>query len=131
MIIIILILNMTTVSNKRKLTIDFNDLIDVIYDKIDSKQLQEFLEELIDSNKTDKLNIIISNLSQILPSIGSTMEEFEDNVRNGTIVHIINDMTNSFNNKLTEGDIEKEISDKIKKVTNTIDTVIVSKKRKI
>ena len=122
-------------TGKRKLTINFEDILDTIYDKIDSYQLQEFLDELIDDTKTDNKKIVefektLTSVAQIIPGIGLTFEEFEDNVRDGTIVEIIQCVTNIFRKGLTSGDFEKHISETINNVDNIIKEQVMPKKRK-
>ncbi len=121
---------------KRKLTVDFSDILDTIYDKIDSHELQEFLEEYIDNAKSDNkkmkhLEKMIQQAATIFPGIGHSFEEFEDNVRNGNIVEIICLVTNIFRKGLTSEEFENKITNVIKTTDSFIKETIVSKKRKI
>lgn len=133
-------------SNKRKLSIDFSNLLDTIYDKIDSNQLQEYLEEMLDeinnadnTNNTDNLGdlddftqaeYIMSTLSMI-PGIGPSHEDVEDNIRNGNVVELVELVTNIFRKTLTSGQFEDQINSIIKKTTIAIEEEIVPKKRKL
>lgn len=126
-------------TNKRKLTIDFTNLIDKIYDKIDSNQLQEYLNEYLDrikinDNDSEEFFKDIESFTSGYPDLknfmGSNFEEFEDNVRNGKFVKVIELLTNLFRKSLTSGFIEKEIQKFVDVATNNIDTEIVTKKRK-
>lgn len=123
-------------SNKRKFTIDFTELLDVIYDKIDSHQLQEYLNEMLDDLKSsdDKIHEFektLRNISSIIPGIGNTFEEFEDNVRNGNIVDMIELATNVFRKGLTSGQFENTVSDTVKNISDYIEKEIIPKKRKM
>ena len=123
-------------SNKRKFTIDFTELLDVIYDKIDSHQLQEYLNEMLDDLKSsdDKIHEFektLRNISSIIPGIGNTFEEFEDNVRNGNIVDMIELATNVFRKGLTSGQFENTVSDTVKNVSDYIEKEIIPKKRRM
>lgn len=123
-------------ANKRKLTIDFANIIDISYDKIDSGELQEFLEELLNDAKSDpkkceNVEKYIKQLSMIFPGVGSSFEEFEDNVRNGNIVDCVQAAINIFRKGLTSGDFETQISKVLSETSSQIKETIVPKKRKL
>ena len=118
------------------MSVDFTDVIDTVYDKIDSNYLQEYLNELVDEAKSSEkimseVESMVQQISQIVPGLGSTFEEFEDNVRNGKVVKIVELSTNIFRKSLTSGELENAISKIVLVVDDTIKTTVVPKKRKL
>lgn len=129
-----------TLCDKRKIVIDFTHLIDKIYDKIDSNQLQEYLNELIEEtpqnkNQIEKTEEMINYATQIIPGlnllIGSDFEEFKDGVKDGSMVNKINVIINIFKKSLNDETIQNQLQYLIDSATSEIDKQIVSKKRKI
>jgi hypothetical protein len=118
------------------LSVDFTDVIDTIYDKIDSNYLKEYLNELVDEAKSsekmmNEVENMVRQISMVFPGLGSTFEEFEDNVRNGKVVKIVELSTNIFRKSLTSGELKNAISKIVSAVDETIKTTVVPKKRKL
>lgn len=122
-------------SNKRKLEIDFSDIIDTIYDKIDSEDLQDYLEEQINVAKNDPKmvetieQLLKGPISSIIP-LGNTFEEFEDNVRDGTVVKVVQFLTTKFRKMLESGSLENDIAKMINNVNTKINDTVKSNKQK-
>lgn len=122
--------------SKRKLTLDFTEIIDTIHDKLDSKELEEFLNETLEEIKTNKVDMkeadqLIELLGvNMFPGIGKNFEEIEDNIKNGKIIEIIQIAVDIFKEQLESGNLEKKLTDDISNINEFIKTTIVAKKRK-
>lgn len=123
-------------SRKRKLTIDFTNVLETIYDKIDSGNLQEYLEEWLDEIKKEETKMestesMINLIPQLKNILGSSFEEIEDNIREGKIVDFIELIVNIFRKGIESGSIEKKIKNVIDGMNNSLNDKIIPKKRKI